>query len=48
MPEIITKWTIGVMSLPDLQARGFTIQRGHSLNTVERRRVAVEQFTERK
>jgi hypothetical protein len=30
MPEIITTWTIGVMSIPDLLARGFTIQRGHS------------------
>jgi len=40
-------WTIGVMSLPNLQARGFTIQRGHPLDTIERRRDVVEQFTER-
>jgi hypothetical protein len=47
MPEIITTWAIGVMSLPDLQARGFIIQRRHSLNTIERRRDVVEQFTDR-
>ena len=47
MPEIITTWTIGVMSLPDLQARGFKIQRGHPLDTINRRRAAVEQFTDR-
>ena len=35
------------MSLTDLQARGFTIQRGHPLDTIERRRAAVEQFTDR-
>jgi hypothetical protein len=35
------------MLLPDLQTRGFTIQRGHPLDTIERRRAAVEQFTDR-
>ena len=38
-----TTWTIGVMSIPDLVARGFTIQRGHPLDKIERRRDAVEQ-----
>jgi len=47
MPEIITTWTIGVMSLPDLQACGFTIQRGHPLDTIERRRAAIEEFADR-
>ena len=35
------------MSKPDLQARGFTIQRYHPLDTIERRRAAVEQLTDR-
>jgi hypothetical protein len=35
------------MSIPDLQARGFTIRSGHSLDIIERRREAVEQFTDR-
>jgi hypothetical protein len=35
------------MSLPDLQARGFTIRRDHHLDTIERRRADVEQFTDR-
>jgi hypothetical protein len=47
MPEIITTWTIGVLSLPDIKARGFTIQRGHPLDTIERRRAVVEHFTDR-
>ena len=47
MPEIITTWTIGAMSLADLQARGFTIHRGHPLDTIERRRAAVEHLTDR-
>jgi hypothetical protein len=47
MPEITTTLTIGVMSLLDLQARGFAIQRGHPLDTIERRRATVEQFTDR-
>ncbi len=46
-PEIITTWTIGVLSLPDIEARGFTIQRGHPLDTIERRRAVVEHFTDR-
>ena len=40
-------WTIGVMSKPDMQVRGFTIQRHHPLDTIERRRAALEQFTDR-
>ena len=48
MPEVITEWTIGVMSIPDLLARGYSIQRGHALDTIERRRAAVDQFTDRK
>ena len=36
------------MSLPDLQARSFKIQREHPLDTIERRQTAVEQFTDRK
>jgi hypothetical protein len=44
----IGDWTIGVMSLPDLQARGFTILRDHHLDTIERRRAAVGQFTDRR
>jgi hypothetical protein len=47
LPPYIGDWTIGVMSIPDLQALGFTIRRGHSLDTIERRRDAVEQFTDR-
>jgi len=46
LPEIITTWTIGVMSLPDLQARGFKIQRGQPLDTIERRRAAGNPFTD--
>ncbi len=47
LPPYIGDWTIGVMSKPDLTARGFTIQRYHPLDTIERRRAAVEQFTDR-
>jgi hypothetical protein len=47
LPPFGGDWTIGVMSLPDLQARGFTIRRDHHLDTIERRRAAVEQFTDR-
>ncbi len=43
-----TDWTIGLMSLEDLLARGFTIQQYHPLDTLERRRADVEQFTDRK
>ena len=34
MPELMTEWTIGVMSIPDLLARGYSIQRGHALATI--------------
>ena len=34
MPEVITEWTIGAMSIPDLVARGYSIQRGHPLDTI--------------
>ncbi len=47
MLEVITTWTIGVLAIPDLLAHGFKIQRGHPLDTIERRRVAVDQFTDR-
>ena len=43
----MTEWTIGIVSIPSLLARGYSIQRGHALDTIERRRAAVEQFTER-
>ena len=39
--------TIGIMSKSDLIACGFTIQHGHPLDIIERRRAAVEQFTDR-
>jgi hypothetical protein len=45
MPE--NTWIIGVMSKPDLLACGFTIQRGHPLDTIAMRRAADEQFTNR-
>jgi hypothetical protein len=35
------------MSLPGMQARGFTIRCGHQLDTIERSRVVVEQLTDR-
>jgi hypothetical protein len=47
LPAFDEDWTIGVMSLDDLQALGFTIKRYHQLDTIERRRAAVEQFTDR-
>jgi hypothetical protein len=47
MPEVIMKWVIGVLSLPDLIARGFTIQRNHPWDAMERRRDAVDQLTDR-
>jgi hypothetical protein len=47
IPESIATWTIGVMSIPDLVARGYSIYRGHPSDTVERRRAAVDQFTDR-
>ena len=47
MPEVITTWTISVNPIDDLLARGFTIQRGHPWDTTERRRAAVDKFTDR-
>ncbi len=47
IPESVATWTIGVMSIPDLIARGYSIYRGHPFDTVERRRAAVDQFTDR-
>jgi hypothetical protein len=47
MPEAIMTYTIGVLVIPDLLARGFNIQRGHQLHTIQRRRAAVNQFTNR-
>jgi hypothetical protein len=35
------------MSIDDLVARGFTIRRGHELDTISGRREAVEAFTDR-
>ncbi len=46
MPKIVTTWTIGVNPIEDLLAHGFTIQRGHPLDTIEHRRAAVDQFTD--
>jgi hypothetical protein len=40
-------WEIGVTSINDLIARGFTIQCGHQLDTIERCREVVEQFMDR-
>ena len=47
LPPYDGKWTISVMSLADLQSRGFTIRRDHQLDTIERCRAAMEQFTDR-
>ena len=47
MPEGIKIRVIGVMWLHYLIARGFTIQRGYPWDTIERVRVAVDQFTDR-
>ena len=47
MPEVMTIWNIDVISLPDLQARGFNIMRGQPLDIMERRRAAVDKFTDR-
>ncbi len=47
LPPYIGDWSIGVMSKPDLKTHGFTIQRNHPLDTIERRRAAVEQFNDR-
>jgi hypothetical protein len=47
MPDIITTWVIGVMTIDDMLARGYSIQRGHELDTIARRRAAVDQFTDR-
>ncbi len=40
-------WELGVMSIEDLLARGFTIERGHALDNIERRRSAVDAFSDR-
>jgi hypothetical protein len=47
MPESIATWTIGVMSLNDLIARGYSIYRGDPSETIERCRAAVDQFMDR-
>ena len=47
VPPYIRDWTIGVMSLDDLLSRGFTIRLDHHLVTIDRRRTAVDQFTDR-
>jgi len=47
IPENTTTWTIGVMTIPELITRGYSIYRGHPYDTIERRRPAVEQFTDR-
>ena len=47
IPESIATWTIGVMSITDLITRGYSIYRGHPKDTIERRRAAVDQFTDR-
>jgi hypothetical protein len=47
LPPYDEDWTISVMSTFDLTTRGFTIRRDHPLDTIERRRAAVEQFTDR-
>jgi hypothetical protein len=48
IPESIATWTIGVMSITDLISRGYSIYRGHLSDTIERRRAAVDQFTDRR
>ncbi len=42
-----TNWNIGVMSIDDMFARGFVIERGHELDTIERRRDALVKFKDR-
>jgi hypothetical protein len=42
MSEVLTTWVIGVLSLPDLIACGFTIQRGHPWDTIQRRRDVID------
>jgi hypothetical protein len=42
------EWNIGVMSIDGLIVRGFTLERGHQLDTIERRRSAVDAFSDRK
>jgi hypothetical protein len=44
--EIIPTWVIGVMSIDDMLARGYTIQHVKPLETIERRRAAVDEFTD--
>ena len=47
IPKSIATWTIGAMSITDLITRGYSIYRGHLYDTIERRRAAVDQFTDR-
>ena len=47
IPESVATWTADVMSTPDLITRGYSIYRGHPYDTIERRRVDVDQFTDR-
>ena len=47
IPENITIWTIGVMSITDLITRGYSIYSVHPYATIERRRAALDQFTDR-
>jgi len=46
IPENIATWTIGVMSITDLMTHVYSIYRGHPYDTIERRRAAVDQFTD--
>jgi len=45
IPENITTWTIGVMSITGLITRGYSIYRGHPFDPIGRRRSAVVQYT---
>ena len=47
LAPFIGDWTMGVISIDDLQSRGFTIRRDHHFDNIERRRAAVDQFTDR-
>jgi hypothetical protein len=40
-------WEIGVLSIDELIARGFNIERGNDLDTIELRRSAVDVFSDR-
>ena len=41
IPQSIATWTIGVMSITDLIARGYSIYRGHPSDTIKRRPAAI-------